>query len=806
MHIEIKADCRRGLRIIEEIPDLKPGKLEGYNGIGKTSAIRLLQLCTGEQPFRGKGAAWRSFRDQLIEAKVRISDLRDADNIEWTLRPAEWPEDESQYPASSLGEIRIDGRRGTVADVQSLLKIHHLNTTETPVGILTGQVYSASSALETWYRAEGEIRGIAIDNMLSKALKLLATSSPAKIRLAREVSGEAKVALAAAAERVENARTRVQSLSEAVEIADQLDTVRGSSPQMEHKLQELEATLSELDGRRETLDREIEASQIEKHLGEQAEEDLIRLERLVSRYDGALRRRIQELEHAAAAAKVSPRADDVAVAIGMVERELSELINVQPIVSRGPQTLAVLDDLIRRLDDAISAGLSDQILIEEASSSQGWSVEVLREAFRIQMQRISEHAQTSDAEELARNIAAARSRLDALARVESLLETVSRDESRLRNAESRLIETATNLPGSVGRHLNELLRHRNDLDNEGRQLQSQIDRLRAEIDLLGGGRTEEVLAAEFDRLCREVNVDPTRVRSALERERNILNSLTVDHAMVQADEASAAHDLQDMLDAVAKTASGISTSEDLAWLRRAFPQAARLAELSLDEQLATIQSLEARLTDKRQTASETLQTVRSVGVALEQLANGLRDANSSDGGERRRRGPSDSIETQVWDLPVKNWIAGQARQWFDDETMRQALFDGGNDITVDPQELTVSWKLNGEDFKRPLALFSSGEQAFAFTRARVAQLDRDADQVPNRLIALDEFGAFLDAERLSGLSDYLVKRQERIPNDHVLVILPCGVRPRDIVANEEKQTPRDAQLSRRGYFAERLQT
>lgn len=804
MHIEINAECRRGLRIIEEIPDIKPGKLEGYNGIGKTSAIRLLQLCTGEQPFRGKEAAWRSFRDQLVRARVHITKLREARDIEWILEPSTWPVRASEYPGSSPGTITIDGRQATIADIKPLLKVHHLNTTETPVDILTRQVASAGSTLENWYRAEGESRGIAIDTAFGKVLGLLVKSSPAKIRLVQEVAREANRAVAEVAYRVEEARSRARTLSQAVDVADQLDTVRGSSPQMKQRLRELEETLTALDARRETLNQEIGEAQVQKRLSGQAEEELARLEKLVSRHNISLRKRIAELEQAAAAAHVAPSADKVSEAISSVERRLSELIDAEPIVSKGPQMFAILSDLVRRLDDAISVGLGDHILIEESGSYPAWSVHGLREAFRVQIERLAEHARTSDAEELARKIAAARSRLDSLSVAEDALDAASRAETRFRNAEEKLLEVAANFSGSADDRLNELIRLRNELDKEGRELQSQIDRRRAEIELLGGGRTEVALAAEFDRLCRVVDVDPARVRSAFEREREQFDTLTKDEAMVQARQASAEHDMHEMLVMATEVVQELSSSEDLAWLRNAIPTIAHLEDLSLEEQLTELESLERLLSGQRQSASGTIQAVRAIGVALEKLANGLREATTSGEHERQAWGRSGETEARTWDLSVQQWLANEAQQWLDDEVMRQALFAGGQEILVDPEELTVSWKLNGESFTRPLALFSSGEQAFAFTRARVAQLDRSADQYPNRVIALDEFGAYLDAERLASLSEYLVKRQKRIPNDHVLVILPCGVREQDLLAKVEKNTPREAQLSRRGYFTEPL--
>ena len=794
MHVEIDADCRRGLRIIEEIPDLRPCKIEGYNGIGKTSAIRLLQLCTGEQPFAGNNAAWRSFASQLVRAKVRITGLREVNSIEWILKPGEWPKEEAVPLGDEIGTILIDGRRASIRDVKPLLGIHRLNTTETPVKILSEQAAAAGAALEGWYFARGERRGTALDNAFSVVLKRITNCPPGAVRLAREVVNEARTAAGDIAERTARVRNRVQVLSRAVDVADQLDTVRGSSPQMQNKLHELEEQLIAVDARRASLNRDIEGAQLQKHLSEQAENDLEKLEKLVTRYDNAFRRTITQLERAAAAANVEPSRESVIQTSLSVEEELNVLVDRQPIVSRGPQLYAVLNDLVHRLEGAISANLGDSVLIDEDTNHRAWTIADLHTLFVSQRDRIAEHGQAADAEQLERKIAAARMRLDALAIVNDLIDSASQAETRLKNAEQRLVMATDELPGSSSDQLNELLRQRNELDREGRDLQSRIDRLRAELELLGGGHTEEALAAELDRLCLEMDVDPSRVHGFLERERINLNSLSQEEASAQAREAAAVRQMDERIAAVEETARMLTSANDFEWLRRAVPVVTELQDLDIDGKLAQLEILESLLSDEREVASTTISAVRSIGAAMDELATRLRNQVASNG-----------KRPQAWTLPVGQWLAKVARQWLDDDIVRSALFNGGENVRLNTDQLTISWTLDGEYFERPLEVFSSGEQAFAFTRARVAQLERDLDRPANRLIALDEFGAFLDVDRFAGLSDYLIQRQLRIPEDHILVILPWAVSRRDASADLDKTTRRDAELARRGYFAEALQ-
>jgi RNase adaptor protein for sRNA GlmZ degradation len=87
VRFEIDASCKRGLRIIRELPDFEVSRIEGYNGIGKSSALRLLELCTGSQPYHGQDNLWASFREQLVHATVRVTGLQGgAGEITWDLR------------------------------------------------------------------------------------------------------------------------------------------------------------------------------------------------------------------------------------------------------------------------------------------------------------------------------------------------------------------------------------------------------------------------------------------------------------------------------------------------------------------------------------------------------------------------------------------------------------------------------------------------------------------------------------------------------------------------------------------------
>jgi hypothetical protein len=105
------------------------------------------------------------------------------------------------------------------------------------------------------------------------------------------------------------------------------------------------------------------------------------------------------------------------------------------------------------------------------------------------------------------------------------------------------------------------------------------------------------------------------------------------------------------------------------------------------------------------------------------------------------------------------------------QPIRDALFDGHELESVSLLNGTVTWGSNGSKTIRPIESFSTGEQAFAFTQARVLALEvRPENQ--DRLLVLDEFGAFVAANRRGQLAQFLASNKVRDRASQVVVILP----------------------------------
>jgi ABC-type molybdenum transport system ATPase subunit/photorepair protein PhrA len=139
--------------------------------------------------------------------------------------------------------------------------------------------------------------------------------------------------------------------------------------------------------------------------------------------------------------------------------------------------------------------------------------------------------------------------------------------------------------------------------------------------------------------------------------------------------------------------------------------------------------------------------------------------------------------------------------------IRSALFDGDEIDAVDLRELSVTWFRGGLRLMRPFSAFSSGEQAFAYARARIEQIQPQGTE--HVLLVLDEFSAFIAGDRRRLLYRVLEEQIEEGAVSQVVFIVPLA---QDYVQAAEEAgsavsprlKARAEQVNKHGYFAEEV--
>jgi hypothetical protein len=157
---------------------------------------------------------------------------------------------------------------------------------------------------------------------------------------------------------------------------------------------------------------------------------------------------------------------------------------------------------------------------------------------------------------------------------------------------------------------------------------------------------------------------------------------------------------------------------------------------------------------------------------------------------------------------VIEWLERDAIRWFDDEDFRVALLgERAEKVSIDLRTRLVSWEANGSQHTKPIEALSSGERAFAFTQAKLALLQQGPQSSQNRLIALDEFGAFVSSNRIRQLATYLQRWRDSHPSDQILIILPANQDYQALARGADGDTAKrylrmGNALSEQGWFVE----
>lgn len=788
MHIAINAECRRGLRIIEEIPNIPLCRLAGYNGIGKSNAIKLLQLCTGSQPFSGDTPAWQSFRSQLVRAQIKVTGLRGADEITWQLSPKSWPT--SPEPLGDLiGSIQIDGRSARPRDLSALLSVYHVIAAETPATVLADRVRAAHMEVTDWLSEPGNDRIADLDLILAEIQNRINVCDPDDFKRNAAAASEAQLVAHDLTSKVEEGRRRLSLMDKAIDVADKLERVRGRGPEMDAKIKELQARLDSIDLERQKLDEKVTKASARQHSDEEAKRKFNNAQKYLIRQEKALRECRSVLQRRAADVGVAPKRDALTAQRSTLGRRLKELHAQLPQVNATPMLMELLTHLTWKLEEAEQQDLGNAVLIESSSEYGEWTVARFKAACEHQISMLSDRAPSKDAEALEAIIEETRADLDAVAQALEQIEAYESVEQNFIKAQERLRRATSELPASTAQTLDELMALRNELDQQSRTVQNEYANLSHAKDMLGGGMTEGALSAELIQLCREADVPVVRVRGRRDRQRVELEEIERREITATHTADNARRGLEKQTAEISKVIEYLSREASLAWLRKAVPGGIKsIRDADPIEQAESLQDLAMRLESVRDSLRQAQTTVQGIGSALGDLSSNLRRPTDET--------PRDNLANSA----ARLWLAGEVRQWFDTELVRRALFDGGSDISLNPRNMTVSWNVDGELRERPLSAFSSGQQAFAYTQAQVANLDREEVPAQNRLIALDEFGSFLDSDRMQDLASYLSNRQTTAPQDQVLVILPLEAPPGQ--ASEGHTDPRIESLERRGYFAE----
>lgn len=748
------------MRVLRSLDVPVLGEMQGRNGIGKSLTIKLLQLLTGDQPWDGENEAWRTLRDSLGPTSVTVSGLNGGEWVEWDLVPSAWPErpppDVATLYAPAEGgrgiETRINGTAASLDDVRTALRVHRLVGDET----LEDSVGARIEQMARRARQEaGAARSASADvrTVLSEAIEALEPLSGRVVRNLEKRIDELKNRRKRLVE--ETAKTqkragRLLSLETRSRSLERLE--RMQADEAAGKLDvELKGVNDELDQVRQERDRSFDAAVADVQLRQQIQSARTEVERV----EALLQRAVDDARKQASEAGLNEDTKDldaeaVTAAHDSVIDEIRRLRETQAAQDAVP--------LVRKATGSVKRTLSrvdpQSVLDHPFAVLRGeeFTGRELADGIDVELTRLTQTTRDPSAEALERQIGDASERLEAIVELQRALARQRRHTSALSNRRAALLELSGGAEGGASGSYVELERRISELEDQRRELQGDHFRYEILLDELGPGEDLERAKA---RLVRDV------------------------------------------------LAAGVVVTEDLGETRtaveatlRELDYELRQIEVALDETQRDL----ASAVERRQLGAETLRHTALVGAlqdhgveigaevtepvaeellrAVERLMDGL---NRLDVEAEGVTGAFQLIDAEI-DKNADTSRVDRVRSAAEKEivvalnqsVLRHELFGDGTVEAYDHRRRIVTFRPvhAPTPVTRSLSAFSSGERVFAYTQMRLRAIPESEQPSTNRVVVLDEFGAFLESRRIRALERLVQDELLGRGIDRVLFILP----------------------------------
>jgi hypothetical protein len=766
MRIRIEADPIGPLKVLSELPEARLAILEGLNGIGKTLAVRILELCTGALPYPLESPAWNSLRAGLGEFRVSVTGLRDDREIRWRGDSRDW----GHPPADGVSplqfrEILVDGRSATLDQVRGLLVVHRVAGDESLVETLAQQADVAAESVRRWARryADQNAGPLAeLEEATSGAIRLLGAWSLEAYRSKAASLEDARVQARGAAKLLEEAQRRRDELASALDLANRLAEMHGRAPDLAQRLQEVDEQIGKVEAEREDVRRRVQglAGQVA------AAQPLLKELRNARRTLDRNRHNLSDLLNAAAMleAALGTSADSNAVStlISEFEEQVASLNAERATLDAAPMMRTLLDTLSSELAGAEGQGLGNQIALEDSVTEIQLTVAETRAGMSTRRAYLEGRPPAPEAREVTERLEHATRSLHRLRQLDAALVEAERLRRLVAQSEDRVRVALAAINPNAGSQMESLEVQRRESDDRLLQLAAERAALRQQLGATGDGTTESALTAHLAQALKQIAVDEAGLATALVEAEQALRRIQLDLVKVQDTVASVRGELARASIEIRMATEALMSDKQLTWIRTTFAQA-----YPVPIEADTPQQQLARIDAARKislTVNDRLGELRSQLGAVESALRGV---------ARHLRGMDPQA---VRYLPqLQSWMGERFSDWFNNARVRHELLPTAEgDVAVNVGSREVVWTEHDSARSRPLEAFSSGEQAFAYTRARLAILDEEQAKPANRLIVLDEFGAFIAHDRLAGLLAYLQERARENVEDQVLVVLPLS--------------------------------
>jgi len=748
------------VKVIELIEDHPTQVIYGRNGVGKSMAVKLLQLVTGDNPYKDlTPSIWSNLKSQLGGLTIRATNLIGQESIEWTVDPARWPDSSvdpirivsSDSPAI-CSRVLVNGKDAKDEEIRKLLRVERLIGNET----LTDSIQLEVSRLDNRIKADSTRLSTAIEaaySRLHELSELLDAAGEEPVSSATEQNQVARKALDGLEDesgslieritRMRGMKVRVQEYKRLVGAdGDPFERDNELKTELQHLKSEHAEALKQLDGLlgdftpEKTAEIEEINEKLERHLEAK----------------GNTTRQITELATEFGLGEIPGSVDDQVFGHESERREqaierwrgrLAEIEDGPHVVELGESVLQALHEKkFEGLDDHIVATLSDNRLLSATELEAG---------IQARQKQINDLDGSTEANEITQEIEQAEEELKELESLRDLVKKRAWYDQRIKGYRRKLSKVKAGSGSANEEQVGSAQERVGSLEESIAETESKLSDLALKRQFVAGGR------------------DETDIRQTLVDDLAELDS-TLDS--LEEDLTAAEHDLDDLAEQKSSARKEVELSA-LELDRAKTDRKGALIRLGREEYGSLTKTVVQEGDDgpylNRPAAKRLIKAIDETTTKLREIETASVEVPGAIAAIQGRRSDAQESVLQVVGLIQESL----GEKYFGPDAISAALFGGGSVVGFDLFRNEVAWKSDdGGVVRRHLDSFSSGEKAFAYTQARVASFAGSKKAAANSLLVLDEFGAFLERSRLENLEDYLKEKVAGTLVDQIVVILP----------------------------------
>lgn len=757
MLFKIDAETRGGLRVIPAIPNIKLCWLEGQNGIGKTAAVRLLELVAGRQPFSSNPDAWASFKENLGKTTIEISDFPSSatvQSIEVELTPEKWPDDPVTL-TGDLGNIFVDGTASDHLALREQIDIVCIGGNETIVSQLRNLV---GTDLALVVRCRNWLEDIAkeAESILSPLILDLNRLSTSEFANAKEEVQLAQHRLTAANSRLHSSDLRRKDLQELLELYELQKEQQALGPSVQADLKDSTARVQDLTRKKDALAEHLQSLVPDRAASKRLQKELDRLQKL---RDGRRKRAARTLSTARRILQTLELAEnDLSSAIRKAIGKRRDLRKERSSLASLPKVLEIVQAVRTPLAEVETSSLDDEI-IAILDDQQRISAASLRAGVDARSHELEQDSNYDTLVDLDRRIREQDNHIGNLRYAKEKLEDAKRKTDLLSEVEKDIETLTERIRKSSGDEYSKVLDQLAHIESNLNEAIKRQAEVALHLDLLNRKGGAEELEATISELESKLAVAPKQVSDHLAEANESYREIAAEHHQRKLELIEREQESRKLDDQLERAIQLIGRGTDYQWIQNNV-SANKLPNVR-NERLDALRKLSDLATAANSVQSD-IEEALNLLAALQDALDGI---HISVGMHRElRRNPY--VEQLI------KWYEDQMAEFLSNSDISETLFGEERFERFDLMNGFISWRTaSGEQTRRPIEAFSSGERAFSYMLTAILRHQESTAQ--HRVFVLDEFGAFVEQSRRSRLWHFLDERLVKAGlASQVVVILP----------------------------------